>query len=55
LVDYAQDDSDAIYGGAGFDWIHIRDYDGRDYVDCGPGGGKVVNSDPGDELVNCQT
>jgi hypothetical protein len=52
LLDPAPNDEDAVYGGAGFEFIDVNDGDGDDYVNCGTGGA-FVSADKGDVLDDC--
>jgi hypothetical protein len=52
LTDTAPNDSDSVYGGAGFEVIDVQDGDGDDYVDCGPDLAYVY-PDKGDVIENC--
>jgi hypothetical protein len=52
LTDTAPNDADAVYGGAGYEYINVQDGDGDDYVNCGPDGANV-QKDLGDVIEGC--
>jgi Ca2+-binding RTX toxin-like protein len=51
----SREGADMVDAGPGDDRIYVSDGTGDDTVNCGEGSDTVENSDPGDELANCET